>query len=157
MGRVRRLRGQDGFTLVEILVVILILAALAAIALPAFLSQKDKASDAAAKSDARNAETAMNVYRTEHDGSFACGTNDACVAKLRLIEANIPATGLSVSGHDGMGVAGFDAFRVTALGAEARTFWIARDGSARQRGCALNGAPKPGGCRVPDGAPEGEW
>ena len=46
------LKSEGGFTLVETLVVMLIIALLAAIAIPSFFNQSDKARDASAKTAA---------------------------------------------------------------------------------------------------------
>src|SRR5262245_34484833 len=63
-------KSEAGFTLIELLVVMLILGILAAIAIPAFFNQREKATDAQAKSAARTAETAMETYATESGGSY---------------------------------------------------------------------------------------
>jgi type IV pilus assembly protein PilA len=78
-------KGEAGFTLIELLVVMLILGILAAIAIPAFFNQREKANDAQAKSMARTAETAMETYSTESGGNYS-GVD---TAKLHTIENTI--------------------------------------------------------------------
>jgi type IV pilus assembly protein PilA len=84
-----RLNGDSeaGFTLIELLVVMLILGILAAIALPAFFNQREKAGDAKAKETVHTAQVAIETYATEHNGSYAEATN----VKLHAIEPSMPA------------------------------------------------------------------
>ena len=81
-----RLNGDSeaGFTLIELLVVMLILGILAAIALPAFFNQKDKAGDAKAKEYAHSAQVAMETFYTDH-GTYA----GASKAELEKIEPSL--------------------------------------------------------------------
>jgi type IV pilus assembly protein PilA len=81
----QRTADEGGFTLIELLVVILIIGILAAIAIPAFLSQKSKANDAAAKTQVGTMQTAMETYSTENSGTYA----GASVAKLQEIEPTL--------------------------------------------------------------------
>ncbi len=56
-----KIRGGRGFTLIEVLVVLVIIAILAGIAIPTFLPQRQKGQDAEAKSLVRNAMTVLEA------------------------------------------------------------------------------------------------
>jgi type IV pilus assembly protein PilA len=86
LSRLRSRAGrQEGFTLVELLVVVLITGILAAIAIPTFLGQKDKANDASAKSLLTTGVTTMETYYT--DSQTYVGADGA--GKLSAIEPSI--------------------------------------------------------------------
>ena len=63
--RARREQDEKGFTLIELMVVVLIIAILIAIAIPTFLGARKKAQDRAAQSDVRNALTAEKTHYTD--------------------------------------------------------------------------------------------
>ena len=85
-----RLRAEGGFSLVEILVVILIIGILAAIALPAFLNQRSKAQDADAKTSATTAAKAMAVWQTEHDSYSGAAPSDLVADRARARPGSRP-------------------------------------------------------------------
>src|ERR1700679_112827 len=109
-----RLSGDSeaGFTLIELLVVMLILGLLAAIALPAFFNQKDKAGDAKAKENAHTAQVAMETCATENNGQYT-NCDESALEKIEqtIVTGTIgstPATSL-------------EGIKVTGLGAEKYT------------------------------------
>jgi type IV pilus assembly protein PilA len=84
---------EEGFTLIELLVVMLIIGILAAIAIPTFFNQKQKASDSSAKEMAHSAQVALETYATDNNGNYT----GADLAALQAIESTIGTGGNTVA------------------------------------------------------------
>ncbi|MBX9689374.1 MAG: prepilin-type N-terminal cleavage/methylation domain-containing protein, partial [Candidatus Obscuribacterales bacterium] len=67
----QKLRKIKGFTLVELLVVVVIIGILAAIALPNFIGAQKKAKAAAIKGNMRTIQIASESFATDQGGAYA--------------------------------------------------------------------------------------
>ena len=124
----RHFAQQRGFTLVELLVCMLIIAIMVAIALPAFLDQRAKGEDTEAKATLKTATTAIITYE------MSAGTYDATVAELVEIEPALSeARHLVVSGD-------VDSFVLQEESDDLTLFTLSRDATGRTtRDCSVPG------------------
>lgn len=145
---------QRGFSLIELLVVVLIIGILAGIAIPALLDQRGKAVDASAKELARTGGQAAETYSTDHEGRYAGITlaalneyepaltlcsgkkasevNNACAVEAEVLES-------------GKG------YLVVAEAVSGDRFTWKRAEGEVTRTCEVSAGGNPGGCRA------GKW
>jgi type IV pilus assembly protein PilA len=106
-----RRENEEGFTLIELMVVVLIIAILIAIAIPTFLGARTKANDRAAQSSLRNALTAAKSVFTDQ--------NSYLPATAATVQADEPSLTFVDTGTDSTGP------KSVSVGTPTATVWTA--------------------------------
>jgi type IV pilus assembly protein PilA len=143
-----RMSRDEGFTLIELLVVMLIIGILAAIAIPTFFNQRNKANDSSAKEMAHTAQVAAETIATDNNGSYA----NVSPANLAGIDSSVRTTAgtppkpyVSAAAPSGTNNTGWD---LTVTSSTGNTFTITKDSAtgALSYTCTVPSGNDRGGC-----------
>ena len=112
------MRNAKGFTLIELLIVVVIIGILAAIAIPQVSSTKEKAFDAAAKSDLRNMMTAQEAYFSDNQLYLSVAVAAGGAASVNGTNDFQASTGVAIGA-----TAATDGYVVTAQHSSSASTW----------------------------------
>lgn len=142
-------RDERGFTLLELMVVVLVIAILIAIAVPQFLGARTKAQDRSAQGKVRNGILAQQIFFTDEqrytDDVLELSAVDSSMDYTKVLAAMTPSGGVVYVELLAPTVFADDTVLLGAKSGSGRCFWMRRIAGARP-GFAANdcvGTPAP--------------
>ena len=139
----KRRENDEGFTLIELMVVVLIIAILIAIAIPTFLGARQRAQDRAAQSNVRNAFTAEKTFYTDSQAYTGTAASVAAIEpslNYVTVSASLAASGNLVYVNASTTTTANDTVTIAAQSGSGKCFWL-QDNTATGTKYATSTAP----------------